>query len=303
MDRLGGILRLFMEFEEDQVEVMKIICGSDFQQVQSAVTQLRKGVPTKRSRLEGNFPSPSDYGKLTNTYLDLLSSVGSRSGLHVSLQVEAFGHFIDQMNIEDAEIDSKFYNVATSLMMEMSKVFRYESRRQSTFLSVVKGLFPSCTTVQNEHAISDSTLQVEINNKVYNIVNWEFKCEMVQISRAIAQNISYFVHLQKRLHRTLVILYICKSVPMLLATVVGCHYFQVFGAVWNGSVVCIDPLCSPVSFLFVPRDPNHGVSKTARLLSAVIKCRSLKITGGYVHHRARCDSETFSYSLVESSHI
>ena len=56
---------------------------------------------------------------------------------------------------------------------------------------------------------------------------------------------------------------------MLLATVVGCHYFQVFGAVWNRNVVCIDPLCSPVSFLFVPRDPNHGVSKTARLLSAM----------------------------------
>ena len=56
---------------------------------------------------------------------------------------------------------------------------------------------------------------------------------------------------------------------MLLATVVGCHHFQVFGAVWNGSVVCIDPLCSPVYFLFLPRDPNHGVSKIARVLSAM----------------------------------
>ena len=206
MDTHGLNLRAFMEFEEDQVEVMKFICGSDFQQVQSAVTQLCKGVPTKRSRLEGNFPSPSDYGKLTNhsSYPSILdhrssSSVGSRSGLHISLQVEAFGHFIDQMNIEDAEIDSKFYKVATSLMMKMSKIFRYESRRQNTFLSVVKELFPSCTTVQNKHAISDSsTLQVEINNKVYNIVNWEFKSEMICSSEPIAQNISNYVHLKNQ---------------------------------------------------------------------------------------------------------
>ena len=82
-------------------------------------------------------------------------------------------------------------------------------------------------------------------------------------SEPTAQNIGYFVHLQKGQQQ--------DRAPMLLATVVGCHHFQVFGAAWNGSVVCIDPLCSPVSLLFVSRDPNHGVSKTAlaRLLSAM----------------------------------
>ena len=43
-----------------------------------------------------------------------------------------------------------------------------------------------------------------------------------------------------------------------------------FGAAWDGDKrVCVDPLSSPVSLLFVPRDPNHGVSKVAKLLFAM----------------------------------
>ena len=56
---------------------------------------------------------------------------------------------------------------------------------------------------------------------------------------------------------------------MLLISVVGCHYLQVFGAVWNGDHICVDPLCSPVSLLFVPRNPNGGVAKVARVLAAI----------------------------------
>ena len=59
---------------------------------------------------------------------------------------------------------------------------------------------------------------------------------------------------------------------MLLVNVVGCLYLQVFGAVWNGErCACFDPLCSPVSLLFVPCDPNSGVSKLARLRSVLDK--------------------------------
>ena len=59
---------------------------------------------------------------------------------------------------------------------------------------------------------------------------------------------------------------------MLLANVVGCHHLQVFGVTWNGGrCMCVDPLYSPVSLLFVPRDPVKGVSKLARLLSVMDK--------------------------------
>ena len=57
--------------------------------------------------------------------------------------------------------------------------------------------------------------------------------------------------------------------PMLLLTVIGCHFWQVFGAAWNGSKVCINPLCSPVSLLFVPHDPRVQVARTARVLAAI----------------------------------
>ena len=57
---------------------------------------------------------------------------------------------------------------------------------------------------------------------------------------------------------------------MLLISVVGCHYLQVFGAVWfRAKCVCMDPLASPLSLLYVPRDPTYGVSKVARVLAAI----------------------------------
>ena len=57
---------------------------------------------------------------------------------------------------------------------------------------------------------------------------------------------------------------------MLLITVVGCHYLQVFGAAWNGAGrISVDPLCSPVSLLFVSRDPVGGVEKTAHVFAAI----------------------------------
>ncbi len=43
-----------------------------------------------------------------------------------------------------------------------------------------------------------------------------------------------------------------------------------FGAAWNGaSGLCVDPLWSPVSLLFVPRDPTGGVVKMARVFAAI----------------------------------
>ena len=56
---------------------------------------------------------------------------------------------------------------------------------------------------------------------------------------------------------------------MLLVSLAAPHYFQVFGAVWNGKDVCVDPLSDPISLLAVPRDPRHAVEKFARVLAAI----------------------------------
>jgi len=79
-------------------------------------------------------------------------------------------------------------------------------------------------------------------------------------SDPVQQNHAYFVHLQGE--------GTSKS-AMLLVTVIGCHYLQVFGATWNGSEICVNPLCSLVSLLFVPRDPINGVAKVACVLIAL----------------------------------
>ena len=55
----------------------------------------------------------------------------------------------------------------------------------------------------------------------------------------------------------------CCWLPLL--TSVWCHLE------WPKVCVCIDPLCSPISLVFVPRDPNNDVSKLARLLSVTNK--------------------------------
>ena len=53
-------------------EMIRFVCGSDmifFEAVQSAVTILRTSVPTKRARVESNFPSPSDDEDVIDTGL------------------------------------------------------------------------------------------------------------------------------------------------------------------------------------------------------------------------------------------
>ena len=259
-------------------EVFKFICGSLFTKVETAVTTLRDGATTKRAHLEGAFlSSPSEYGKDPERK-PWIEDHRSSSGLHVSLQVEAFGHFIDRMDMEDGQIEPMFYEVATSLMRTMSKTFHFEDQRTTSFGTEMKKLFPLLGPVSGEHYRSDLTLQVEINKQKSTVMNVEIKNEFSGISSdPFAQNQSYFVHLQKQGH---------DRAPMLLVAMVGGHFLQVFGAAWNGSVVSHDPLCSPVSLLFVPRDPNHAVSKMAHVLAAL-------------HSSVEKLKEYYSHSLTE----
>ena len=185
-------------------------------------------------------------------------------GLHVSLQVKAFGKFIDTVEGEE-EIESLYYQVAGCVSQKMSGHFASESKRKDAFLTEVEKLFPRIVhfkEVIEGCAKSDCTVEVAVGSDTFRVGNKEFKNEFVGItSDPYNQNIAYFVHLQAP--------YKGQRAPMLLVSLVGCHYFQVFGAVWNGGEICVDPLCSPASFLFVPRDPLCGIAKLARIFSAL----------------------------------
>ena len=92
----------------------------------------------------------------------------------VCLQVKAFEEFLDFIQGED-KLDSKYYEVAASLMQRVSGSFNYEQQFQTTFLEEVQKLLPPAVQVRMEHAISDATIEMVINGQICHLANWEFK--------------------------------------------------------------------------------------------------------------------------------
>ena len=230
--------------------------------LEAAIEEVYAKLETKRVCLESQMPSPSDFGKTINKHKLIYNHRStSNPALHVGLQVPAFGQFLDTMKSEAEDIPSLFYCVASDLMQNISLSFPSEARRVHCFKYIIKKLGENfkCLTVQGDSYRSDGAIQ---DNSENFLVNWEFKNEMFgNATCPNEQNIGYFIHMKKGQ---------TGHSPMLLVSVVGCHYLQVFGAAWDGDKrVCVDPLSSPVSLLFVPRDPNHGVSKVAKLLFAM----------------------------------
>jgi hypothetical protein len=248
-----------------QSKMIQALCGSEdiFRKVKYAVHTLLRRIREQNFEV---IPSAYKYDSSEEDRFDKLSyfildhrANSCAHGLHVSLQVEAFGHFVDEMDSK-ACVDQKFCQLATSLMKKMNKQYSLELNRCSNFYNEVKEYFPS-PKVSGKEFETDGTMSVCINDQQVHIINWEFKNELGSGgSDAVAQNNAYFVHLKKGES---------GRSPMLLVGVVGCHYFQVFGAAWNGGVVCVDPLCPPVSLLYVPHDPTSGILKTARVLAAM----------------------------------
>ena len=260
MDERGHILYYFIE--DTYHVVVKVMCKTLYTQIKSAVDRMRINLKTKRARIEKTFQSPSDYGKQYGGNPNILDHRSSSFGLHVSIQVAAFGNFIDKMEMDENTIDSKYFTCATSLMQQMSGYYHCEEGRKNAFFLEVTKVLPQTTSVWKGRVVTDHSITVEDSGgQVYCVCNYELKNEFSGCTAdAVKQNHGYFVQLQAQGTG--------KS-PMLLISVIGCHYLQVFGATWYGDSVCIDPLCSPVSLLFVPRDPINGVAKVACVLNAI----------------------------------
>ena len=168
-----------------------------------------------------------------------------------------FGKFIDKMSEERVNESDIFYQIAGRLMLVMSKP---TEAQKNAFLEIVDEILPS-KPVRKNGATTDATLVTRVNGQNNFLLNWDFKNELSGIqSEPNRQNIDSYIHLTKGSN---------EHLPMLLVTVVCQHYFQVFGAVWNREAVCVDPLCEPVSLLFVRRDPRYGIHKVAQVLAAL----------------------------------
>ena len=93
------------------------------------------------------------------------------------------------------------------------------------------------------------------------LCNFEFKNEMgCAAGDPNEQNIAYFIKLTEGKE---------GAMPMFLVSVVGCYYLQVFGALWHEGFVCVDPLCPPLSLLFVQHDNTRSKEKLACILKAL----------------------------------
>ena len=241
--------------------VIKFVSASDslFPRISDAAFALLDTAQTKRQKFEDSVESPSTFASSIFDRAEVCDH-RYRQNLHVSLQVEAFGKFIDKVSEERVTDSDLFYQIAGRLMLAMSKPFGDEKTRENDFLETVGEMFPS-VSVRKNRAITDATIVTKVDGAACYLLNWEFKNELNGISsEPNRQNVGNYIQLTKGSN---------QRSPMLLVTVVGPHYFQVFGAVWYKEIVCVDPLCDPVSLLFVRRDPKYGICKVARVLAAL----------------------------------
>ena len=164
------------------------------QKIFDAVDQLQHRVGTKRINLEKNFVSPSDFGGNIKDEEDIHDGRYSTS-LHVGLQLEAFGKFLDLAN-SDKLIDDKYCRMAHSLMQKMSGVFSNEWNRLTAFMSLLKDGMCNLEVKKSKssHAISNCSLVHHVSGTGHVLVNFELKNELCGTSSCPnRQNIGYFV--------------------------------------------------------------------------------------------------------------
>ena len=118
------------------------VCKEHFQEhfskIETAVDEVLRDLGSKRTCIEANLPSSSDYAKSCSEN-KMVKCHRFSSELHVGLQVEAFGFKSEEV------IESKYCQVASTLMQKMSTVFPDETSRVSKFQSIVKELGPMFT--------------------------------------------------------------------------------------------------------------------------------------------------------------
>ena len=173
MDERGHILYYFF-IEDTYHVVVKVMCKTLYTQIKSAVDRMRINLKTKRARIEKTFPSPSDYGKQYGRNPNILDHRSSSFGPHVSIQVAAFGNFIDKMEMDENTIDSKYFTCATSLMQQMSGYYHSEEGRKNAFFLEVTKVLPQTTSVWKGRVVTDHSITVEDSGgQVYCVCNYD----------------------------------------------------------------------------------------------------------------------------------
>lgn len=220
----------------------------------------------KRRHVERNVTTPSDIAKIEGYTAfmrrvpHLVCNHRPGHGFPVTLQVRAFGEFVDVLKVK-ADVD--YRKMALQLMLSMSRVYSNEAKRQEALQDIFQQNNFSFTKVANTGYKCDLSIKNSDNDKV--IANFELKAELGYDGKNPNwQNVAYFVHITKDQRQGDSL----PRNPMLLVSLCGCDYLQVFGASWHGGCVCVDPLSGPLSLLHVP-DNIESIEALARVLSAL----------------------------------
>ena len=250
-------------------QVEKVFTDANMEKILDATERL---LSQKKPRLQGvKLRAPSEMSKLSG-WKELKNSSKLKicdhipvdvtdisHDLPVVLQVKEFGTFVTEFQA-DGIPDENVLKFAVELMFSMSSVFDTEAER----VVVLKKIF-SRYEVSMSTTVTDSyRTDAEILCKGKVVVLFEFKNTMgIGTGSPNYQNIGNYLHT-------------CKSEdpvgrhPILLVTIAGCDYFQVFGAVWNGrDKLCIDPLTPPMSLVLIPYESRKNIVQVARALSAL----------------------------------
>ena len=246
--------------------VSSYIPEDDFPKIMAVGQTLLESAHTLRARYERSLPVPSDYAKQhhqKDAHVIDHRNIPGEPSLHISLQCRLFGAFRDELSPDPPE---KYLEYATKVMQRMSGYYNSELERQNAFFEAVK-FCRNDKSIERNRGKSDRTICVTVDDREYPIVNFEFTNEFGSaLSCPNKQNIAYFLNFKAGEDNASIDR--CRS-PMLLVAIIGTHYLQVFGSVWNGSKVCVDPLTRPLSLLFVPRDPDCGVTDLAQVFAAL----------------------------------
>ena len=90
---------MFLEGAVWAIKTVRQICPDDsfLQKIINAVDTLRNQASSKRSKVEQKTVSPSDFAK-SKTQVEYLHDSCQSTSLHVGLQFQAFGKFLDIAN-------------------------------------------------------------------------------------------------------------------------------------------------------------------------------------------------------------
>ena len=244
-------------FSEPEVDQILTVC-EDIQ---------AKSPPAKRRKVEENCPAPSTVGdpRFWQTGSEVTNAISNHRcfsvvdaqihGLPVVLQCKEFGEFEDILGSESDD-HHEYLPLALELMLKMSHIYSSESDRVKELEVLLGKNLSICHESQHRAFRTDFCIQ---HGGVI-LGNIEVKNELGIGGKAPnLQQAGYFIKLREKDH---------SSCPMLLMSVVGPDYFQVFGAAWNGGRVCIDPLTEPLSLLYVPHRTD-AIERVARVLHAM----------------------------------